>query len=211
MLHLLSLPLVTSFLALAPASEVAVIEAAAPKRAAVPAFSLSALSGAPELRLGERLAVTVQLQSEVPDWAPFLTRFDPSAYRCAWVWGDEQWLWIEDEYDAPVARVFARRGTFAEALLDGAKPHDRLELEIVVREMQAGAAWIEVVGGRWTEQQTPEGSVLHAIRAMELIEREGWALAVSELTRALRPNLPGHVRRELETIRERCVAALEPK
>ncbi|MEL6906837.1 MAG: hypothetical protein AAFP22_15610, partial [Planctomycetota bacterium] len=48
----------------------------------------------------------------------------------------------------------------------------------------------------------PERTVLHAIRALDLIEREAWALAASELERALEPRLPGHVRRELEQILE---------
>ena len=81
----------------------------------------------------------------------------------------------------------------------------------MVRELHAGAAWIEVTDASWTPEQTPEGTVLHAIRGLELIEREGWALAVSELDRAMAPNLPGHVRRELVILRDQAQAALDSK
>lgn len=212
MLQLLAAPLAASLL-FSPVtgyedSRVAVaIEASAPAFPESHRYSLGALVDKPDLRLGETVNATVQFHGELEEWNPFLTRFDPSAYRGLTLWADEQWLWLKDDFDAPRAIVFARRGTHAEAVLSGAKRHDRLELDLVVRELHAGRAWIEVTGARWTEQQTPEGTVLHAIRALDMIEREGWALAVSELERALKPNLPSHVRLELAEILRRCEAA----
>lgn len=212
MLHVLQVPLVTC-LAFGGGDDVAqadvrIVEASAARRTVVPGYSLSALMEAPDEHFGEAVAAVVQFHELVDDWTPYLSRFTPEAYVCASVWADEQWLWLADEYEAPMARVFARKGTFAEAILSSAKAHDRYEFDLVVRELHAGAAWIEVVGARWTREQTPEGTVLHAIRAMDMIEREGFALAVSELDRALRPLLPSHVRRELETVREDCEALL---
>jgi len=213
MLHLLDLPLIASLilggvsedLASAPA----VLEASAPRRPAVPAYAVTALMRAPEKKLGETVSMAVQFHGQVEDWNPFLSRFDPLEYRCVTVWADEQWLWIKEEYDSPTARFFVRRGTMAEAMLTGAKAHDRFQIDAVVREMHAGRAWIEVTEAVRTEEQTPEGTILHTISALKLIEREGWALAVSELDRALKPTLPGHVRRELEEIRDRCQTTLD--
>ncbi|MEE2940116.1 MAG: hypothetical protein VX460_07020 [Planctomycetota bacterium] len=202
---LVAAPLGLSLL-LGPTSgpEIGLVEAAGPTLPVAPRSSLGALMGAPEQRLGEAVTVVAQLHQEIEDWDPFLSRFTPVDHRCVEVWSDEQRLWIAEEYDAPMARLHVRRGTAAEAVLASSRPHDRLELEVVVRELLAGSSWIEVTHAARTEQQTPEGTVLHAIRALEMIEREGWRIAISELDRALAPDLPGHVRRELESIREDC-------
>ncbi len=213
MLHLLDLPLLASLIIGGSSADfgstAAVMEASAPRRAAVPAYAVTALMRAPEKKLGETLSMAVQFHGEVENWNPFLSRFDPVEYRCVTVWADEQWLWIKEEYDSPSAHFFVRRGTMADAMMAGAKAHDRFLIDAVVREMHAGKAWIEVTEVVRTEEQTPEGTVLHAISAIKLIEREGWALAVSELNRALKPTLPGHVRRELEQIRDRCQQTMD--
>lgn len=213
MLHLLDLPLLASLILggisadLGP--EVVALEASAPRRPIAPAYAVTALMRAPERKLGETVSMAVQFHGQVESWSPFLSRFDPVEYRCVTVWADEQWLWIKEEYESPSARFFVRRGTMADAMLTGAKPHDRFQVDAVVREMHVGQAWIEVTEVVRTEEQTPEGTILHAISAMKLIERDGWALAVSELNRAMRPTLPGHVRRELEEIRNRCQKILD--
>ena len=202
---LVAAPLGLSLL-LGPASgaEIGVVEAAGPTLPVAPRSTLSALMDVPEQRLGEAVTVVAQFRREIEDWNPFLSRFTPADHRCVEVWGDEQRLWIAEEYDAPMARLHVRRGTAAEAVIASSRPHDRLELELVVRELIAGSPWIEVTHAARTEEQTPEGTVLHAIRALEMIDREGWRIAISELDRALAPDLPGHVRRELESIRADC-------
>lgn len=202
---LVAAPLGLSLL-LGPVSgpEADIVEAAGPALPVAPRYSLGALMDVPERRLGETLTVVVQFREEVEDWNPFLSRFTPEDHRCVEVWGDEQWLWIAEEYGAPMARLHVRRGTMAEAVLSTAKPHDRLELDVVVRELLAGSPWIEVTHAVRTDEQTPEGTVLHAIRALDLIDREAWRLAISELDRALGPELPGHVHRELQAIRTTC-------
>lgn len=207
MLDLLSIPLITSMLlGGTPEAHINVAEASAPRLPVAPLYSLSALMRQPELKLGELVSVVVQYEGERDTWNPFMTRFATDDYRCVRFWADEQWLWLKEEYDAPMAELFVRAGTMPDAVLTPARPHDRLKLDLIVQEYHAGRAWIEIVGASWTPKQTPEGTVLHAIRAMDMIEREGWSLAVSELDRAMRPSLPGHVRRELQEIRDRCDA-----
>lgn len=210
MLQILGVPLIASLLFAGPevsaptGADVQPVEASAPTTAAIPTYSISALLDRPEVKLGEEHRVIAQLHGEIDEWHPFLTRFHVGDYRRITFWADEQWLWIKEEFDAPAADFFVRRGSEADQTLRASSRHDRLQLDLIVREVHAGRTWIEVVGARRTEAQTPEGTVLHAIRALDMIEREGWALAVSELERALRPDLPGHVRRELQTILEQC-------
>ena len=163
----------------------------------------------PELRLGVPQRVVAQVCREVDDWSSFLTRFDPAAFQAFEFWADEQLLWIKEEFDAPQARLFARRGSRTATVLAAASAHDRLELQVVVREMHAGRAWIEVTEAQWSDQQTPQGTVLHAIRALDLMQRDGWTLAISQLERALAPDLPLHVRAALERLRAECVAETE--
>lgn len=209
MLHLLSAPLIAVLLHAAPAETAQVVEASAPVRRALPTFSIGALLNKPEIRLGETHRVVAQLHGEIKEWNPFLTRFHADDYSLITFWADEQWLWIKDEFEAPAAQFFVRRRTELAETLASAKRHDRFELDIAVREVHGGRVWMEIVGVQRTEQQTPEGTILHAIRALDMVEREGWALAVSELERAMRPNLPGHVRRELQTLHEVCEQAKE--
>lgn len=185
--------------------------AAVPGASALATGSVIDLRRHPERRLGEPQRVVAQFCREVDAWSPFLTRFDPSAFRCLEVWADEQLLWRKEEFDAPQARLFVRRGSSADVALSAARSQDRYQLDLVVREVHAGRAWIEVTAARWAEQQTPEGTVLHAIRGLELMERDGWTLAVGQFERALAPNLPAHVRAELERLRLECettIAAL---
>ncbi len=174
----------------------------------VPLGSVLDLSQRPELRLGEPQRVVAQVCRETGDWSAFLTRFDPAAFRAFEFWADEQFLWLKEEFDAPQARLFARRGSLAAAALAAADSNDRLELEVVVREMHAGRAWIEVTRARWAEHQTPGGTVLHAIRALELMERSAWVLASDQFGRALAPNLPPHVRAELTRLKDECAAEI---
>lgn len=206
MSHLLAAPLALTLL-LAPAEDpvlAAAVDASGPALPVAPPYSLGALAESPAAKLGETVTVKAQFQGELEDWEPYLSRYCPEDHRAFVLWGDEQWLWIEEEYEAPMAVLFVRRGTLAEATLGAARPHDRFELDVTVAELHAGRAWIEATRAVLTPEQTPEGTVLHTIRALDMIEREGWRLALSELDRALAPNLPGHVRRELETIRARC-------
>ncbi|QDV09440.1 hypothetical protein Poly30_49980 [Planctomycetes bacterium Poly30] len=210
MLHLFGAPLIASLLfagPAVPAANVQVVEAAAPVPPVIPTYSISALLYQPERKLGEEHRVFAQLHGEIDDWHPFLTRFHSGDYRCLTFWADEQWLWIKEEFDAPAVDFFVRRGSEVDRRLRQCRKHDRLQLDLEVREVHAGRTWIEITGATLTEAQTPEGTILHAIRALDMIEREGWALAASELERALKPDLPGHVRRELRTILEQCRAA----
>ncbi|MDB2576695.1 hypothetical protein N9Z54_05760 [Planctomycetota bacterium] len=222
MLVLFSAPLAAAMLLQAPApvSLSAVVppavDLAAPgpaatmlARADAPMASVLDLGQRPELRLGEPQRVVAQVCRETDDWSAFLTRFDPAAFRAFEFWADEQFLWIKEEFDAPQARLFARRGSLAAAAIAAANSNDRLELEVVVREMHAGRAWIEVTQARWTEEQTPAGTLLHAIRALELMERDGWVLASSQFDRALAPNLPPLVRAELTRLKAECAAEID--
>lgn len=207
MLHLLSAPLMTVLLHAAPVATVGVVEASAPVRPTLPTFSIGALLNKPELRLGKTQRVVAQLHGEAEEWNPFMTRFHGDDYSLVTFWADEQWLWLKEEFDAPAAEFFVRRRTELAETLASATRHDRFELDIAVREVHGGRTWMEIVGVQRTEQQTPEGTILHAIRALDMVEREGWALAVNELERALRPNLPSHVRSELQAILKVCEEA----
>lgn len=205
MLELLTAPLAAAMLMQAPTLP----DDDLTSSEAVPATPVVDLWRRPELRLGESQRVIAQVCREVEDWSAFLTRFDPAAFQAFEFWADEQFLWVKEEFDAPQARLFARRGSGAAAALSAATPSTRLELEVIVREMHAGRAWIEVTAARWSERQTPEGTVLHAIRALDLMERDGWSLASDQLDRALAPNLPGHVRAELLRLKGECAAEID--
>jgi hypothetical protein len=178
--------------------------AAAPAPEAV---TWAQLADAPECLLGEQRIVFVQSQAALEPWEPYLTRFSPERYAGLAAWSDEQLPWIEDDYRAPAASVFVRRATRLERFLASCHPHERLALRVVVRTAHLGRPWVEVLGVQRARRTVPEGTVLHAEKALELMARGSWDLAQDQLGRALAAPLPAHARGELEELARRCEAA----
>ncbi len=160
------------------------------------------LERAPGKTLGESCRVFVQFQSLEESWNPYLTRFGPQDFVALRGWADEQRPWLQADYENPGVRVFIPRGSAAETLLRLARPHERYEFVLAVREHCAGELWCEVLSARRLSKEIPEGSVLIVARALLLIEREVWELAVSELDRALAAPLPEVARAEVLELRD---------
>lgn len=173
-------------------------------RAAAERVGCAELWDAPGKHLARELALRVQFRGWIEEWNPYLTRFGPGQYRAFDAWGETQFPWRPEEHDAPLARLFVRRGSAAEWALETAQRHDGLELQVAVRAAFACQPWVEVLGVRPLESSVPEGSILHASRALQLMERRVWGRAEEELERALAAPLFDEARAELESLRERC-------
>ena len=163
----------------------------------------------PDGRLGETVQVYVQAHSRPETWEPFLTRFSPEGYVCLRAWSDAQLPWLEEQFGAPKAIVFARKGSPWAEVLEQATPHQRLALAVVPRAFQAGHLWVEVVGAHRAHRQLTEGAVLHVEKALALLEREAPALAREQLERALAAPLPEHAIAAVQALVARCDHALE--
>jgi hypothetical protein len=153
-------------------------------------------------RLGQTVRIQFQFHSRVATWNPYMTRFGPREYSAVRAWGDEQFPWIADEYDAPAARLFVRRGSDTERVFALARPSDRFDVDAVVREVFFDRPWVEVIAARPLAEVIGEGTVIHARRATELAEGGAWSLAEAEFERAITPTLPAHARAELERLRD---------
>ncbi len=156
--------------------------------------------------LGRTVRFVVQFHSLDERWNPYVTRFGPRDYVALNGWTDEQRLWIRSEYDDPVVRIFVRRDGGLAALFAGLEGHERVAVTCVVRELFAGRPWAEVVEATKLAEYVPEGSVLHAIRALDFMALELFELAAGQVDRALDAPVPERVRAELEGWRERCLA-----
>jgi len=176
-----------------------------------PVVSWSALVEAPERHVGTPVRLFLQQHSAVPTWEPFLTRFAPERYVALQGWSDEQILWDETSYDAPQMRVFVPRGGRLERLAARLRPHERLALVGVVRSAHLGRPWFEVLGFQRTRESVPEGTVLHAVKALELMERAAWSLAREQLDRALLAPLTEPARASIVALREHCDERLAPR
>jgi hypothetical protein len=192
---------------------------AAPARVFVDFVELAA---APELWLGETVDTIVQVRDVAPGtWEGFLSGLSPRSHVALDVWADSQLLWDADEFNAPVGRVYVEplaliRAAVASAFRAEGAPrtwgrHTRLRAVVRVEAYTAGRGWIVLLAAEPTAEQVPEGTVLHAIRGLALVEQEAFELAASELEKALLPPLPEHARRPLEVAHERARAALEPR
>lgn len=166
------------------------------------------LQDAPEVHLGATCRMYIQFHSLEEDWNPYQTRFGPEDYLAVRGWNDEQRLWIAEEFDRPAARVFVPRGGRLERLLGRVKVNDRIVLRCIVRTAHLGRPWVEVVGFQRSRRSVPEGTILHALKAMDLMRREAWALAIDQLDRALAAPLPVPVAADLRAIAARCRAEM---
>ena len=154
---------------------------------------------------GESVRVLIQFHSLKEGWNPYMTRFGVEEFHQVRAWADEQLPWIAEEFGNPSVRFFVRRKSpVAEGFLT-ASPHDRFAVTCVVRELFAGRPWAEIIAAEPQAEYVPEGSVLHAIRALELMGEKTWKLAASELERALTAPVPAHARRELDSLLQVCL------
>ena len=67
------------------------------------------LAAAPELFLGRPVQLYVQVSGVADAWEPFQTPYVRERWIALDGWADEQLLWIEEDHDAPMVRVFVDR------------------------------------------------------------------------------------------------------
>ncbi len=157
---------------------------------------------------GQELRLRLQVHSRPARWQPGPTRFGPGAFLALDAWSDEQFPWVEHDYLAPTARVFVRRDTAAARAIAAARTHQRLEIRGVVREVWRDVPWIEVTAAHVLDEEIGEATVIHAARAIDLMESDSWELADQELLQALSGPVPPAAREELVRLRSVCQEAL---
>jgi len=152
----------------------------------------------PVVWLGQTVRLQVQFSGRIETWNPYLTRFGTRQFTAVQAWTDEQFPWIQAEYDAPAVRVFLRTGKACDWALEGAKPCARFEMTVIVREIFLDLPWVEVVEVCPLAERISEGTSIHAGKAMDLITARSYGLAESELQQAITDDLPAVARAELE-------------
>jgi hypothetical protein len=182
--------------------------AALPAAEAAPAAALEAVFEEPRAWVGREFRGTFQLAALPESWNPYVTRFGTRDWVAAEVWGDGQFLWLEEEHARPLGLVFARRGSPAAAVLAGASPYRRYTARFGVRQVFLGRPWAEILEIAPEERAVDEGTILHASRALKLMTSGDWQLAREDLMRASAPLLPEHARAELERLQQVCEAGL---
>lgn len=168
----------------------------------LPQAELSGLYGDPQEYLGQTLRIQVQVEGELTQWNPFLTRFGERDYRALRCWSDSQFLWQPEDWDAPLALLFARRGSEAEAALAKLPKFTHCEALVCVRQVFMGRPWLEVRSLVALGDSIQEGSILHASRALRWAEERRWSAAVDDFERALVGPMPEAARRELRRLRD---------
>lgn len=156
--------------------------------------------------LGRQVSFTLQVESLPEQWNPYLTRFGTDDYRAVVAWGDEQNLWDPEQYGAPAATLYVRRGGTADAALATPGRYARFAAVGVVRQVFLGRPWIELTRLEPLAQQFTEGSMIHAARGVELMAAGHWELAAQSFERALASDLPARAREELGALRGICQA-----
>jgi len=169
--------------------------------------TLAELLAEPAEWLGRTVRFTFQHHSTLVAWNPYLTRFGARDYSAALAWSDDQLLWDPDEFENPVALLFARRGGDAAALLDSARTYARYEAVGQVRQVFLDHPWIEITHLERCPEEIGEGAILHASRALRSMQKGDWKLALEDLARAEASNLPPRAREVIERLRVECEEA----
>lgn len=164
--------------------------------------ALGELHSDPQSWLGKSVRLRFQVSSELDSWNPYLTRFGRADYRALAVWSDEQLLWEREAWEHPLGTLYVRRGGVAERALDGAPRLARFEAIGRVRQVFLGRPWIEIDQARRIGDEISEGTLLHATRALSMVEEQRWALAADHLDKALVGPMPPAARAALRSLRE---------
>ncbi len=167
-------------------------------RAEVADVSLVVLREDPTGWLGRDVRFVLQFQTRQASWNPGPTRFGAGDWVAFSGWADEAFTWEPSVFHDPAARLFCRRGSAVDELLAQARPHERFELEGVVREVFFEEPWIEVTRARPLLELVGEGTILHVGRAFRFAEAAQWDLAIEQLERAASAPLPAHAREALD-------------
>jgi len=159
---------------------------------ALPSVRLDELRAQPARFLGEELRFTLQFRGLVEEWEPFLSRFEPTRWLALEGWPDELFTWDARVFEAPVGRLFVRRGGGFEPLARRMRAYQRVEVRARVREVFLGEPWLEVLELVPLEGEVGEGTIVHVTRARELVAEKSYALALEQYERARAAPLPPH-------------------
>jgi hypothetical protein len=158
----------------------------------VDAVRLDELRARPAKHLGQEVRFVLQVRGLVEEWDPFFSRFEPTRWVALEGWPDEAFLWDAAAFEAPVGRLFVRRGGGFEPLARRARMYQRFEVRARVREVLLGEPWLEVLELVPLEGEVGEGTILHVTRAREFAAEKSYALALEQYERARAAPLPPH-------------------
>ncbi len=175
-----------------------------------PAVELSQLRQHPSRWIGSTVRFTLQVDGPREDVPTHLSSFRAGRFFAFAAWSGDQVLWRGEHYGDPAERLFARRDGVAAAALAGARRYARFEVVGVVREIFQGTPWIEVVEARQLQRSLSEGALVHATRAVSLMETERWALAADQFGRARAGFLPRAALAELARLQSVCAELGDP-
>lgn len=156
---------------------------------------------------GETVSFTLQFDSEMGTWNPWMTRFSPTKYLGFSAWSDQQQLWKEADFKAPQRRLFAVKNSAVAKALGGAPTYRRFEVTAVVRSIFNDQIWIEILAAKPLDHAIGAGTLVHAGRAMVLANEGHSASAIEQYNRALAAPMPKHMQAALIAERDRLAQA----
>jgi hypothetical protein len=157
---------------------------------------------------GQSVTLRVQFRDLPARWQAGPTRFGPGMFVAVTAWADEQFPWVREEFTNPHVVYFVRKGTELERTFAAARTHQRFEVRGVVREVWRDRPWIELQSAVPLEGEVGEATIIHAGRALTLIEEGSFELADEALRQALAAPMPEPARAELARLRAVCAEGL---
>ncbi|MEZ5988602.1 MAG: hypothetical protein R3F30_05675 [Planctomycetota bacterium] len=123
---------------------------------------------------------------------PFFTRFTRADFANFAVWGDNQKIWNEGEYQNPLPGLFVAKIGRDETLktIYQLQRYQRIEVTGIVRNVFLDEPWIEVFSVTPVANKVSIPTLTHMHKAVDYMAQRKWALAGSELNQAMTSELP---------------------
>jgi hypothetical protein len=123
---------------------------------------------------------------------PFFTRFTRSEYANFAVWGDNQKIWLKEEYQNPLPGLFVQKNGRDDTLklLYRLRRYQRIRIVGVVRNVFRDEPWLDVISIEEVGGKVTIPTLAHMHKASDYMAQRKWAQAGTELNQAMTGGLP---------------------
>lgn len=163
----------------------------------IKSHTLANVRKSPEAYRGLAIRMEIQFNEFRKNWNPYFTRFTHDNYASFAAWSGEQALWKRDEYTNDFGFFFVSRNSAVTRKVMECKKYDRVNVEVIVRDVFRGIPYIEVMKLDTVDDSLTEATIIAGAKAEKAAEEGDTATALAEFERAMRGHMPKILRAQL--------------
>jgi tetratricopeptide (TPR) repeat protein len=147
--------------------------------------TLSQIRSTPEAFKSIRVRFDAQYCAVGRIYNPFFTGFVPSDFANFVLWGAEQPIWRQDDFNDMYSLAFvAKRNEKTLQNMYELAVYDRIQVTAIVRNVFQGKPWMEIEKIRVLDDKVTTATLSHLFRGETLMQRREWRRAIAELSLA---------------------------